>query len=149
MASKLPPLAVLLLAAALIWIVHRLSPPLPAFPAREWVAGLLALAGAAVALLGVISFRRAGTTVNPLNPERVSALVVRGIYRYSRNPMYLGFALLLAAWLVYLSAWLALPVLPAFILSMNRFQIEPEEKVLEARFGAVYLEYKERVRRWL
>lgn len=149
MTSKLPPLAVFLLAAALIWIIDRLSPPWPTPPAQVALAVLLALAGAAVAVLGVISFRRAGTTVNPLNPERVSALVVRGIYRYSRNPMYLGFALLLLAWLVFLSAWLALPVLAGFLAFMNRFQIEPEEEALEARFGAAYLEYKGRVRRWV
>ncbi|HEX6927780.1 MAG TPA: isoprenylcysteine carboxylmethyltransferase family protein, partial [Gammaproteobacteria bacterium] len=82
-------------------------------------------------------------------PGRASALVVAGIYRRSRNPMYLGFALLLLALGIHLRSLSALLILPAFVLYMNRFQIAPEERALEARFGEEYNVYRQSVRRWL
>jgi protein-S-isoprenylcysteine O-methyltransferase Ste14 len=101
------------------------------------------------ALAGVAEFRRARTTVNPTTPQASSSVVDSGIYRRSRNPMYLGFLLALAGWAIQLGHLAALPVLPAFVLYMNRFQIAPEERALRAKFGAPYAEYTRRVRRWL
>ena len=84
-----------------------------------------------------------------MSPEKSSALVCTGIYKYSRNPMYLGMALLLLAWAIYLaSAWALLGVL-AYVLYITRFQIIPEERVMEKLFGQEYLAYKAKVRRWL
>ena len=72
-----------------------------------------------------------------------------GIYRVSRNPMYLGFAILLLAWAVFLaSPWMLLGV-PAFMMFISRFQIQPEERALESLFGEEFRDYKARVRRWL
>jgi protein-S-isoprenylcysteine O-methyltransferase Ste14 len=109
----------------------------------------LAVLGAAVALGGVLSFRRAHTTVNPLKPETSAALVSTGVYSFTRNPMYLGMALVLLAWAVYLSsAWSLLgPLL--FALYITRFQIVPEERALEGLFGESFAAYRKRVRRWL
>jgi protein-S-isoprenylcysteine O-methyltransferase Ste14 len=87
--------------------------------------------------------------VNPLQPDAASSLVSGGVYRWTRNPMYLGMALVLLAWAVYLSSIAALAVLPLFIVYINRFQIEPEERALEARFGAQFERYRKAVRRWL
>ena len=147
---KVPPLVVVLAAAALVWVAAR---AVPAFgvtlPARRSLAAGLAVAGAVTSALGVAAFRRARTTVNPMRPESSSALVVSGIYRVTRNPMYLGFLLLLLAWAVLLSNGLALAVLAAFVLYMNRFQIVPEERALSSTFGPAYAGYKARVRRWL
>jgi protein-S-isoprenylcysteine O-methyltransferase Ste14 len=97
----------------------------------------------------VVSFRRARTTVNPTKPESSSVLVDSGIYRLTRNPMYLGFSLGLSGWAVMLSNMFAFLLLPIFILYMDRFQIEPEEKALAAIFGRQFAVYKTRVRRWL
>jgi protein-S-isoprenylcysteine O-methyltransferase Ste14 len=72
-----------------------------------------------------------------------------GIYRISRNPMYLGFFLLLTGLAIFLSNVIAIVILPLFILYMNRFQIEPEERVLTYLFGQEFVDYKLRVRRWL
>jgi protein-S-isoprenylcysteine O-methyltransferase Ste14 len=108
------------------------------------------LAGAVVCALGVAAFRRARTTVNPMKPSSSSALVVSGIYHRTRNPMYLGFALvLLGCWVVFSSNALGFTLLPAFVLYMNRFQIMPEERALEARFGREFVDYTRRVRRWI
>jgi len=109
----------------------------------------LFLLGALTCLAGVRYFRRAKTTVNPMKPESASALVASGIYRYSRNPMYLGFLLMLLGWALWLSNASALLLLPAFVLYMNRFQICPEERALLSLFGPDYMQYRARVRRWL
>jgi protein-S-isoprenylcysteine O-methyltransferase Ste14 len=133
-----------------MWAVAHFAPILPLpWLARLLVAVVLVAIGAAVAVSGVMSFRRARTTVNPLKPETSAALVSTGVYSFTRNPMYLGMALALFAWAVYLSSVWALlgPVL--FALYITRFQIVPEERALDGLFGAPFAAYKKRVRRWL
>jgi len=145
-----PPVAALLCVAVPMWLVARLAPTLAVdVPGRIVAALLLALAGAAIALAGVAEFRRARTTVNPLRPERASALVVSGIFRWTRNPMYLGLAIVLLGWAWYLEHPLAALGVPAFVAWMNRSQIPREERALAQRFGAEFAQYKTRVRRWL
>jgi protein-S-isoprenylcysteine O-methyltransferase Ste14 len=147
---KVPPLAVGALLAALMWIVSRFVPGFKfVFADREFLALTLAIAGAMIIVLGVASFRRAKTTINPMKPELSSSLVISGIYKLTRNPMYLGFLLVLVGWAVFLSNALAFVFVAAFIFYMNRFQIEPEEKALAGKFGQEFLDYKSRVRRWL
>jgi protein-S-isoprenylcysteine O-methyltransferase Ste14 len=147
---RIPPPVVSLVIAVGMWAVAHL-PPIVQLPklGRMSVALVLGALGAAVAIGGVISFRRAETTVNPLKPETSAALVSTGVYSFTRNPMYLGMALVLVAWAVYLSSIWALlgPVL--FTLYITRFQIVPEERVLDRLFGAPFAAYKKRVRRWL
>jgi len=99
--------------------------------------------------LGIVSFRQARTTVNPMKPDTTSSLVVSGIYRWTRNPMYLGFLLVLLGWALFLSNALAFVLLPAVIFYMDRFQIEPEERALHSLFGQQFVIYTSRVRRWL
>ena len=76
-------------------------------------------------------------------------MVRHGIYRFTRNPMYLGQLLQLVAWAFWLENLLAFAVLPAYIAYLTRFQIIPEERILSARFGASYAAYQQRVRRWV
>jgi protein-S-isoprenylcysteine O-methyltransferase Ste14 len=147
---KIPPPAVAVLIAGAMWGISLVAPLLevPAF-IRVVAALTIALAGGGFSLAGVISFRRARTTVNPMKPETTSSLVCSGIYRVSRNPMYVGLLFVLVAWAVFLSsAWALLGPL-AFVLYINRLQIAPEERVLSAMFGTDYSAYKSRVRRWL
>ena len=147
---RLPPLAVTAIAAVLNWLVARVLPSMNLeFPARAAFAALFALLGLIFSLLGVASFRRARTTVNPLTPDATTSLVISGVYRVTRNPMYLGFLLLLLAQIVWLANPVASLVGPAFVLYLNRFQIVPEETALQARFGAEFHSYATRVRRWI
>ena len=118
-------------------------------PLRIIVAALVALVGGFFCIASVISFRRAKTTVNPLKPATASALVSSGIYQVSRNPTYLGFALFLVAWAVYLSSPWALVGVIGFVLYINRFQIRPEERALAVLFAAEFERYKNSVRRWV
>ena len=144
-----PPIAALVLAIAM-WFLSRL----PASPEAQPVVRLLlvvglAAVGAAFSLSGVLAFRHAKTTVNPLKPESSSSLVTTGVYKITRNPMYVGMLFLLFAWAAFLwSVWSLLGPL-GFAAYMGRFQIAPEERVLAGLFGAQYAEYKARVRQWL
>ena len=146
---KIPPPLVALLTGLLMWSAARLVPPL-ALPGvmRVAVAVVLAGAGVGLAISGVLTFKRAKTTVNPTTPAAASALVRTGVFRFTRNPMYLGLLLCLVAWAVYLSNALALLIVPLFVLYMNRFQIAPEERALATLFGDAYAAYKREVRRW-
>lgn len=113
------------------------------------MVAVLACAGAGLLVAGAMSFRYAGTTVNPLRPQDASSLVTSGVYRMTRNPMYTGLLLMLLAWAVFLSALWSFLVLPVFVLYVTRFQIQPEERMLAVIFGETYREYTNRVRRWL
>jgi protein-S-isoprenylcysteine O-methyltransferase Ste14 len=147
---KVPPVAVIFFIAALMWLVSWAGPAFGfVLPLRNLLAVSLGVAGAVTSILGVVSFRRAKTTVNPMKPEESSFLVLSGVYAHSRNPMYLGFLLILVGWAIFLSNTLAFLLLPAFIFYMNRFQIEPEERALTSLFGQAFFAYKSRVRRWL
>ncbi len=147
---KIPPVGLGFITATLMWIA---ASTLPAFafviPARSLLAAAAVLIGATISFLGAASFRRARTTVNPMKPESASALVESGLYKVTRNPMYLGFFVVLVGWAIFLSNLLSFLVLPGFVLYLNRFQIEPEEKALAATFGSSFDSYKTRVRRWL
>lgn len=147
---KIPPVVLVILFAVAMWRLAQWVPPL--MQQVMWhivLAGIFAIGGIAVALAGVLAFRRAKTTVDPRVPQQSSSLVIRGIYRYSRNPMYVGFLLLLAALGCYLMNAAAFALLPLFVWYMNRFQIAPEERHLLQKFGADYQAYCEKVRRWL
>lgn len=119
------------------------------FPWRVPFAIVVAAIGAALDVLGMVHFLRARTTFNPLKPESASALVTSGVFRFTRNPMYLGMATMLAGWAVYLSNVAAFAGLPLFVAYINRFQIAPEERALAVRFGDEFAAYRARVRRWL
>jgi protein-S-isoprenylcysteine O-methyltransferase Ste14 len=147
---RIPPPLVMLLTAFAMWQFARLLPRVEVDDTvRLVLAGLFLTDALFCALAGVYCFRRAHTTVDPLHPDKASRLVTGGIYRVSRNPMYLGFALLLLAWAVFLaSPWMLLGV-PAFMLYIGRFQIQPEERALESLFGQEFRDYRAQVRRWL
>jgi protein-S-isoprenylcysteine O-methyltransferase Ste14 len=147
---KIPPPAVGLLVAGAMWGVSRYGvlegvPPVW----RIGAALLIAVIGAAFDVAGIIAFRGAKTTVNPMKPEKSAALVSSGVYRITRNPMYVGMAFILLAWAVFLASPWALVGPLVFAAYITRFQIRPEERVLAARFGAEFARYQTCVRRWL
>ena len=133
-----------------MWFASSLGPPVVVpFGVRVGAALALVVIGQSISIFGIVSFRRAKTTINPHKPSAASSLVTSGVYRYTRNPMYLGLSVTLMGWAVFLSNPLALLAVPLFVLYINRFQINPEERVLSSLFGAEYAAYKEKVRRWL
>ena len=147
---KIPPALVTTVFALLMWLVSILLPGIT-IPVSLRVGGLIALitVGALFSISGVVSFRKAKTSVNPLTPDACSSLVSSGIYRKTRNPMYVGFLFFLIGWGLFLSNLFSLALCAGFFLYMNRFQIQPEEKILKSLFGEDFLTYKSQVRRWL
>lgn len=147
---KIPPVVTVLLLGSAMWIIARVFPVWRLhLPVREIFAAVLTLTGLIVATVGVASFRRVKTTVNPLHPSAASTLVIAGIYRFTRNPMYLGLLLILLGWAAHLGSLLALIFPAVYIPLMNWLQIVPEEKALAAKFGSQFAEYQSQVRRWL
>jgi protein-S-isoprenylcysteine O-methyltransferase Ste14 len=148
--SRIPPPLVGLAVAALMWLAASYAPAFHfELPGRGLLAAGFAVVGGLLDLAGLLSFRRAGTTINPLRPSAAASLVIAGVYRVSRNPMYLGMAALLSGWGLWLANALSLAAMALFIVYMNRFQIGPEERALAQLFGQDYLDYTRRVRRWL
>lgn len=147
---KVPPPVVALAFGAAMWFAAGIGPVLDApFALRVGAFVVIALCGGGVALAGDIEFRRARTTINPLRPEKASALVTSGIYRYTRNPMYVGLTLVVVGWAAFLASAVAMLGIAGFMLYIGRFQIAPEERILSAKFGTAYAAYTARVGRWL
>lgn len=140
---KIPPVALALLIALAMWGAPAV------FPSADLPLAVRAFIGIVCGLAGIVSIRRARTTINPTKPDSASTLVTSGIYRHTRNPMYLGVVFALVGWAAFLANALALVGAFAFAAYMNRFQIAPEERALAAIFGAEYAAYTSRVRRWL
>ncbi len=147
-----PPLVAAAMAGAMtaasVWLPPVLVLPLSP-SVRVGAALVLVGVGACFDVAGLLAFKKAQTTVNPLAPNRSTAVVSTGVYRITRNPMYLGMALILLGLALYLaSPWALLGPL-VFAAFITRFQIQPEERALTARFGAAYTAYCTQVRRWL
>jgi len=146
----IPPPLVTLLIGLMMWLLSEMFPALT----LAWLHSIVAatatgLAGLAISLTAVVTFKRASTTLDPRHPAGTSTLISSGIYRYSRNPMYLGVLLVLVGWAIYLGNLLSILCTFVFIAYITRFQIIPEERLLQEKFEVEFLSYKSRVRRWL
>lgn len=109
----------------------------------------LFMLSSSIVVAGIYCFKKANTSVDPVNPNKSSVLVDFGIYKFTRNPMYLGFAIMLLAMAIKMQTLIALLWLLVFVLYMTRFQIKPEEQALTKIFGDAYGDYCQRVRRWI
>lgn len=148
--ARVPPPLVMLVVGLLMWAASHVIPGSRLMPeVGVWLGACVLVAGLAIVAAGAVRFRRVGTTIDPTQPERASSLVVSGVYRITRNPMYLGFALMLVAWALVLGAAIAWPGPLLFAVYIQRFQILPEERALRAAFGDAFDEYARRVRRWI
>jgi protein-S-isoprenylcysteine O-methyltransferase Ste14 len=133
-----------------MWLVSgNASPPDSGARVREVVVTLALQLSAALAIAAFVGLWRAGTTFDPLKPERATKLVTTGVYAISRNPIYLSLLLLLVAYAVRLWALPAAAGPAVFVAYVTRFQIGPEERALEAKFGVAFTDYKRRVRQWI
>jgi len=148
--NKIPPPIIAVLLAFAMWCSSFVTPTLEVnVTARELISLVILVLGFLFCLAGIVSFRKAKTTINPLKPEEASSLVSNGIYKITRNPMYVGFVFGLLAWGVYLSSPIAFVGVVVFVWYITRFQIIPEERVLTEIFSPEYSHYQAKVRRWL
>lgn len=147
---QFPPALQIIIAAGVAWLL-ALYFPIFLFSgfAAMIVAIVSAIAGTAFLIIALKLFSKNDTTINPLDPTKAQNLVVEGVYRITRNPMYLGLALLLVAWCFYLGAVGAFLAIPLFVFTMNELQIKREERALIEKFGEEYRTYTQQVRRWI
>ena len=147
---KIPPALLVVLFGMLMFAASLMLPKFYiAYYVKFTLTAFVLVVASYFLIFGVVEFRRRKTTVDPRFPEKVTSLVDSGVYSISRNPMYVGFALLLVAMIFVLESPFLVFGVVAFVYYMNRFQIEPEERVLAEIFGDMYLKYKSRVRRWV
>lgn len=150
MKLKVPPVIVVAITVFLMWVIDKyLSVEFLVFNTPKWTIISTATLGMVCIILGVIQFSVKKTTVNPHKPEDSTSLVNSGIYSISRNPMYLGMLFLLVFYGLFLGNGFVFLMLPVFIWYMNTYQIKPEEKMMAKLFGDEYLEYQQKVRRWI
>ena len=150
--TKIPPVVIGAAAATLGWLVGLLD--LDGSPldnsTGSIVAVALAVLGVLIAVFGILQFRRAETTVNPHSIDKASNMVTSGIYRFTRNPMYLGMLLDVVASCFGLGTIIGAAVAAGtFVVVLTRLQIRPEERMLDDRFGVVYAQYRAQTRRWI
>jgi len=147
---RVPPPVVGVAFGVLMWAVAGLVPSMNfTIPGAAWIAAGCAAVGVGIAGLAIVSFKRKGTTSNPMSPATTSTLVTGGVYAWTRNPMYLGWLPIGLGWAVYLQNPVPLLLVPLFMGYITVFQIRPEERALETKFGPAYDAYRRRVRRWL
>lgn len=147
---KIPPALLMLVFMAAMWLIDYVLPMFKLnWDWREWVARVLFLAAITCIVSGIVSFKKARTTVNPTQPEKTTSVVTTGIYQLTRNPMYLGFFIMILALAIKLANPITWVLLPLFVIYMNQFQIKPEERALTEIFGNNYLQYQQSVRRWI
>jgi protein-S-isoprenylcysteine O-methyltransferase Ste14 len=145
---KVPPPLLALLYVALIYLLARLIPlPLAVPPVFEVMGFLLVVLGFLLGLAALITFRRANTTLNPRG--RVSHLVTSGIYSFTRNPIYLGFLLIVIGISLDSGTYWGVILAPFLVILFNQWIIRPEEEYLSHKFGEQFLSYKQKVRRWI
>ncbi len=148
--NRVPPPLVLMVVAAAMWAVtRRLAPASGPTTGRTAVAVSLGVIALGIIGFGIHAFRRARTTMSPLNIQGAVTVVSSGVFGFTRNPMYVGLTALLVAWAVHLASPWALFGPAVFALFIDRFQIQPEERALRSKFGTAYEEYRARVRRWI
>ena len=146
--NKIPPPIVTLVFAALIYLSADLLPHLM-FEGQTFLSSIIAIFGLIILLLAVKEFVQFKTTINPLKPETSSVLVTSGIFKLSRNPMYLGMLLLIIGLWIKTGAVLGFILVASFIAYLNYFQIFPEEQAMKGLFSDKYKTYCQQVRRWL
>src|SRR5574341_292781 len=139
------------MAAAVLsmWIAAKAAPSLD-FARPHWAlaAGLFA-AGLAIGVAAFLQFRQAKTTINPMAPHESTALVTSGLYRLSRNPIYVADVIILIGCALLVANALAFLGVMLFVAYVDRFQIRPEDRALRVRFGGAFDDYCRAVRRWL
>ncbi len=142
-----PPILVLILVVSSFLSSKKID--VIHIPHQTLVSILILLIGILILIIPVTNFIKYKTTIDPIEFKKVNKLVTSGIYKYSRNPMYLGLLLIvISSSILYLNIYsVSTPIF--FYYWINRFQIQREEIFLTEKFGKEYLSYKTKTRRWI
>jgi len=147
---KIPPPVYALSIGLLMWLLNEYI-PVTHFIDSPWNKigiAIIVIAGS-LDLWSLVLFFKKHTTPNPMKPENTTGLVTKGLYKYTRNPMYVGLLIILTGYAIWLGSLTPFLVLPLFYWVITEMQIKPEERVLIKKFGQDYQAYKNSVRRWL
>ena len=148
--TKIPPPVYGLLTAISIWWLDKLLPAFSLLPSTVKPLGIfIMLCGFCLDLMALMQFARQHTSVNPLHPDKADHIVITGLYRYTRNPMYLGMLIALCGWCIYIGNIASFACLPVFVWLLTRMQIQAEERILSEKFGQPYTDYLNQIRRWI
>ena len=148
MKTKIPPPILAALMIGFVYFSTLLFEPIT-FNYQGALSILLVIIGLAYALPSFRLFSHHKTTISPFTPSEIAVLLTEGMYRYSRNPMYLGLLLLIISSTIWFGSWLGMLIILIFIFLVNFLQIISEEDALLNIFGEEYNEYKKKVRRWI
>ena len=148
MKNKIPPPIVTLFFGLCIYFSQELFPEfnLEYFTILSYVSYF---AGLSILILAVLLFRKQNTTVNPVKIDNASSLVTSGVFKFSRNPMYLGMVMILFGLALMFNLVGGIFFVLLFMIYITKFQIRPEEEVMERLFGEDFIKYKHKVRMWL
>lgn len=150
MALKIIPVVQLIIAMVIAYLLSLVFPQCNlTISYLPFIISLIIIIAATIAVVSIVHFKKANTTVHPARPQTTAALVQSGIYSFSRNPMYLAMVLVLFAFNLSLANWMAFLSLFIFITYLTKYQIMPEEEVLKNLFGESFEQYRKKVRRWL
>ena len=144
-----PPIVAILCGLGIVYLPDLFGLEGFEIPLQGWVAGVVIVFGLSFDLMGLLEFRKHATTISPLSPNKSVLVVSSGIYRITRNPMYLGMAIVLVGVTIAFGSAIGLLMVLVFVLYITRFQIKPEERILEAKFGEAFVDYKAKVKRWI
>ena len=148
MKTKIPPPILALIMIAIIYLSSFIVETFT-FSYQTVLSVLVVIIGLGCAVPSFSLFAKNKTTISPFTPSETTALVTAGMYRYSRNPMYLGLVLLNIAATIFFGTWFGIIIVATFIFLLNLLQIIPEEEALIDIFGEEYIDYKKKVRRWI
>lgn len=147
---KIPPPLQAAVAALLMWLIARGIGNTESYSAWQALLVVIVLAtGIGISAFALMIFTKLETTIDPRKPEQAADLVMVGIYRYIRNPMYLGLVLVLVAWNIHLNSLFSFVILPLFVWYITSYQIIPEEQALLEKFGDTYKSYMANTHRWI
>jgi protein-S-isoprenylcysteine O-methyltransferase Ste14 len=147
---KIPPDVVWLATAVLMWLGSRVTPALALPDVLRRVLGLSMIAAGTILIVAArLALQESATTWRPTEPGRTTTLVTSGVYRFSRNPIYLGMEIVLLSLAVVLASPVAALLSALFVVYVDRFQIQPEEMTLAVAFGQDFRDYTRRTRRWI
>tara|TARA_B100000902_G_scaffold124420_1_gene124315 strand:- start:131 stop:586 length:456 start_codon:yes stop_codon:yes gene_type:complete len=146
--NKIPPLIIVVFFLVLIFLLKNFLEVFT-FSYQVYISFFFLCLAVSFFLTSIIEFRKHKTTLNPLMPEESTTLVTTGVFKLSRNPIYLSLLNLLIAFSIYLGSFLGLFIIPLFVIYMNLFQIEPEEKAMLKLYGKEFENYCSKVRRWI
>ena len=142
-----PPILVFILVISNYFSSQKIH--LIILPNRTLISILILLIGILILINPIFKFIRSKTTIDPIKFKRVNKLITSGIYKYSRNPMYLGFLIIVISTSIFYLNIYSITTPFFFYFWINRFQIKREEIFLTEKFGKEYLQYKTKTRRWI